>query len=232
MMGLFALAGGDEFRPAYEFADRALLAAMPPQSSIVIVPTAAAQQGPEQAIANGIAYFRRLDPRATVEGTLIVDTASANDQNLVARIASAGMVYLTGGDPGYLVHTLRGSEALAAIAAVAARGGVVAGSSAGAIAMGETMRWGSGWEPGLGFINNLVVLPHHADRPNALALVRASWPASSVVLGIPTGVVCLSRSQNTQSGEPDTWEVLGKRPVTLYRADGITQIQPGAMFTL
>jgi cyanophycinase-like exopeptidase len=233
MIGTFALAGGDEFRQAYEEPDRALLAMLPASvGRIVIVPTAAAQQGPQMAIANGVRHFQRLAPRATVEGVMVIDAASANDPALAARVASASMIYLTGGDPGYLVRALRGSETLAAIAAVAARGGVVAGSSAGAMALGEVMRWGGGWEPGLHFVPGIVVLPHHPDRPQSLDGARAGLAERIVVLGIPTGVMCVSRAQHPVTGDPDAWEVLGRHPVTLYRADGISQAAPGETFTL
>jgi cyanophycinase len=233
MVGIFALAGGDEFRPAYEAPDRALLAALPAgQVRIVIIPTAAGQQGPQQALANGVRHFRALAPRATVEGVSVVDGASANDRDLAARIASATLVYLTGGDPGYLVRALRGSETLAAMAAVAARGGMVAGSSAGAMALGEVLRWGGGLEPGLRFVPRVVVLPHHPDRPQSLERARAGLPAHLVALGIPVGVTCLSRAQHPISGDPDAWEVLGDHPVTIYRAEGITQAAPGESFTL
>jgi cyanophycinase len=233
MVGMFALAGGDEFRPAYEAPDRALLAALPAGPvRIVIIPTAAGQQGPQQAMANGVRHFRALAPRATVEGVPVVHGASANDRDLAARIASATLVYLTGGDPGFLVRALRGSEALAAMAAVAARGGMVAGSSAGAMALGEVLRWGGGLEPGLRFVPRVVVMPHHPERPQPLERARAGLSAHLVALGIPVGVTCLSRAQHPISGEPDAWEVLGEHPVTIYRAEGVAQATPGETFAL
>ncbi len=233
MVGTFALAGGDEFRAAYEEPDRVLLAALPASvGRIVIIPTAAGQQGPQMALANGVRHFKKLAPRATVEGVLVIDATSANDRDLAARVASASMIYLTGGDPGYLVRALRGSETLAAIAAVAARGGIVAGSSAGAMALGEVMRWGGGWGPGLRFVPGIVVLPHHSDHPQALDQARAGLAARIVALGIPTGVTCVSRAQHPVSGDPDAWEVLGHHPVTIYRAGSVSQAAPGETFTV
>ncbi len=233
MVGMFALAGGDEFQPEYDAPDRALVAAMPAgPGRIVIIPTAAGRQGPQQAMANGVRHFHRLAPHATVEGVPVIDAASANDPNLAARVASADMIYLTGGDPGHLVRALRGSEMLAALAAVAARGGIVAGASAGAMALGEMMRWGGGWEPGLNLVRGLVVLPHHPAAPQPREQARAGLNGSLVALGIPTGVVCLSRAQHPTTGEPDAWEVLGNYPVTLYRAQGTMQVPPGQSFSL
>lgn len=224
-MGIFALAGGDEFRAAYDAPDRALLAMLPAGAgALVILPTAAARQGPELAIANGARHFSHLAPRQAVEGALVVDAASASNNAIAARIASASMVYLTGGDPGLLVRLLRGTEVLAAVAAVAARGGIVAGSSAGAMALGEQMRWNGGWQPALGLVPGVVVAPHHEDRPGPLAATRAGLDDALTILGIPTGVICV------QAGAG--WRVLGRRPVTLYRAAGLEQVAGEGSFTL
>ncbi len=231
MVGTFALAGGDEFRPIYDQADRALLAAVPAdQQRIVIIPTAAGQQEPDRAVANGVRHFQRLAPRATVEGVMVIDAATATKRDLAARIASAGMVYLVGGDPRHLARSLRGSEALAAIAAVAARGGVVAGSSAGAMALGETMRWDGNSEAGLGLIPNLLALPHHGNRPQSLASVRAGLPPALVALGIPTGTICLTHAENQADDVPNLWQVVGMHPVTIYRASVVERAAPGETF--
>lgn len=232
-MGIFALAGGDEFRAAYEASDRTLLEGMPANAGpLIIVPTAAARQGPEQAIANGVRHFSALAPRRIVEGALVVDARTANDPGIAAHIASAGMIYLTGGDPGWLVRVLRGSEVLAAIAAAALRGGVVAGSSAGAMALGEMMRWHGGWEAALGLVPGIVVLPHHDDRPRRLSEARAGLPDQLTIMGIPTGVQCVTRVEGDPRAGTRTWQVLGDRPVTLYRAEGVEQIQGGGRFVL
>lgn len=68
--------------------------------------------------------------------------AQAHDPRLVARVQAAGGVYMTGGDQDRLIDVLRpqGRESplLAAVRALHARGGVVAGTSAGAAVMSET----------------------------------------------------------------------------------------------
>jgi cyanophycinase-like exopeptidase len=233
IVGIFALAGGDEFRESYSAADRALLGLLPARTAtIVILPTAAAAQRPDLAIANGVRHFSALAPQLQVEGVLVVDNASANDASLAARIASAAMVYLTGGDPGWLVRTLRGSEVLAAMGAVALHGGIIAGSSAGAMALGEQMRWHGGWEPALNQVPGIVVIPHHDDRPRRLNEVRAGLPDHLIVLGIPTNVNCMTRLSGDHAAGARAWQVLGSRPVTIYRASGIVQIQGGETFAL
>ncbi len=235
MPGIIALAGGDEFRPAYQEPDRALLGLLPAGlGPIVIVPTAAAREGPKMAIANGVRHFRALAGALEVTGALIVDAATANDAKLVEQVALAGMVYLTGGSPWHLAQTLRGSAALAALKSVLARGGMVAGSSAGAMALCGWMRGRGlrGWEAGLGLAPGLAVLPHHGDQPGDLAGARGTLPDEVVVLGIPTGVNCVSQgSEDTTPGYTE-WRVPGSRPVTIYRASGIAQAREGETFAL
>jgi cyanophycinase len=233
MGGVIALAGGDEFRPAYQIADRALLALLPPGlGPIVIVPTAAAHEGPGVAIANGVRHFRVLARGIQVTGALVVDVATANDALLAQRLASAGMVYLTGGDPWHLVQTLCASAALEALRTVLRRGGIVAGSSAGAMALCEWMRGRGfrGWEAGLGLAPGLVVLPHQGETPGDFSGTRGDLPADVVALGIPSGVNCVSLPGADAAHRE--WQVLGSRPVTIYRASEVRQAREGETFVL
>jgi len=235
MAGMIALAGGDEFRPAYQAPDHALLALLPAGlRPMVIVPTAAAHEGPEMAIANGARHFCALAGALEVKGALIVDAATANDSALAEQVATAGMVYLTGGNPWYLAQTLRGSATLEALRAVLARGGMVAGSSAGAMALCAGMRGRGlrGWEAGLGLAPGLAVLPHYGDVPGDLAGTRGALPDDVVILGIPTGVNCVSKASKDATPRYTEWQVLGSRPVTIYRASEVTQAREGESFAL
>ncbi len=235
MSGIVALAGGDEFRRAYQAPDRALLVSLPPGlGPIVIVPTAAAHEGPEMAIINGLRHFRGLAGALEVKGALIVDATTANEPTLTEQLATAGMVYLTGGNPWHLAASLRGSMALEALRTVLQRGGIVAGSSAGAMALCAWMRGRGlqGWEVGLGLVPGLAVLPHHGDSPVDLSSTRGNLSDDVAVLGIPTGVNCVSQSEAGTAQEYARWRVLGSRPVTIYRASGVEQAREGQMFTL
>ncbi len=232
MAGIFVLAGGDEFRKGYEEPDQKLLFLFPVGlGPIVIVPTAAAHEGPERAVINGLRHFRALTPTIPVEGALVVDANTANEPGLVGQIRAAGMVYLTGGDPWYLVQSLRGSATVEALKHVMERGGIVAGSSAGAMALCQWVRGrGSGWQEGLGLVPGVAVIPHH-DAPGALQALRGTLPAEGVILGIPTGVNCVGQ-QSKDAALPAQWRVFGARPVTIYRAAGVTQVREGQSFTL
>ncbi len=232
MAGMFALAGGDEFRKAYAGPDQKLLALLPAGAGpIVIVPTAAAHEGPERAIINGLRHFRALTPSIPVEGALVVDANTANEPGLVGQIRAAGMVYFTGGDPWHLVQSLRDSAAVEALKQVLERGGMVAGSSAGAMALCAWMRGRSGgWQEGLGLVPGLAVIPHHSDTPGNLQAMRGTLPAEVVVLGIPAGVNCVSQQSTTPLAPAAQWRVFGARPVTIYRASGFVQVREGQGF--
>jgi len=207
-MGPIALVGGDEFRDGCEPMDREILAvAGATRPKVLIVPTAAARQNPSKAAANGVSYFARLG--ALAESLMVLDPRDADDDGLASRVSWADVVYLTGGDPSHLLDVLRGSRLLEAIRTAVAGGVVLAGSSAGAMVLGEWMRYG-GTRPALGLLDGLAVLPHHErSNPDTVAadLAEAGYPAG-YVLGIDAGVACL--------GGRDGWRIVGNGSVVLY----------------
>src|SRR5438045_662456 len=131
-MGTIALVGGNEFRPECEPMDLALLQRIdgkPPK--VAILPTAAAHDGPEIAADNGVRYFTALEARPYA--VMVIDEAGANDAGHVSKVQDADMVYLAGGNPWLLLEILRGSGVMTAITRLYEQGGVIAGSSAGAM---------------------------------------------------------------------------------------------------
>jgi cyanophycinase-like exopeptidase len=218
-----ALAGGNEFRRDCDPMDRALLQRMGEAGApVVIVPTAATNENPYVAGENGIRHFRRLG--AAADKLLIEDPASANDQSMAARLEQCRMVYFTGGDPVYLLETMRGSRAWDAILAVHARGGLIAGSSAGAMAMGGQMWRFDGWTPGLALVPHVAVLPHHAT-------MAARWNAQHMAATLPAGVTLVGIDEATALLLPDG-RVLGVGEVTVYGADGPQVYPPGERVAL
>ena len=208
MAGPIALVGGDEFRDGCEPMDREILAAAGAvRPRVLIVPTAAAQQNPAKAAANGTAYFEGLGAEA--DALMVLDSEDADDDGLASRIGWADVIYLTGGDPAHLLDVLRGSRLLDAIRAAVAGGAVLAGSSAGAMVLGSWMRYG-GVRPALGLLDGLAVLPHHErSSPDVVAaeLADSAYPGGTV-LGVDAGAACL--------GDGDGWRVVGEGSVVLY----------------
>src|SRR5260221_8659134 len=167
-MGTIALVGGNEFRSECTPMDLWLLHHIPEQPArVVILPTAAAQDDPVLAAESGMRHFSSME--AEVSTAMVVDESSANDRAMAALINDADLIYLSGGSPWVLCDILRESAALVAIIRLLDRGGVVVGSSAGAMALGEKMRQvlSAAWQEGLGLVPRVAVLPHYNRTRNA-----------------------------------------------------------------
>ena len=218
-MGPIALVGGDEFRDGCEPMDRAILAATgAARPKVLIVPTAAAEQNPSRAAANGMAYFQGLGAEA--DALMVLDPEDADDDGPVSRVGWADVIYLTGGDPAHLLEVLRGSRMLDAVKGAVAGGAVLAGSSAGAMVLGSWMRYG-GVRPALGLLDGMAVLPHHErSRPEVVAaeLAEAAYPGGAI-LGVDAGAACL--------GGRDGWRVAGGGSVVLYSRGAWRRFQTG-----
>jgi len=225
-MGLIALVGGNEFRPDCVPMDEALLRlSQRTTPRVVIVPTAAAHQSPRLAAENGMRYFAALG--AATDAAMVLTRSDAENADLALQLASADIVYLTGGDPRHLLDTLADSIVWEAIVAVAERGGMVAGSSAGAMVLGGWIRRGhTEWIPALGLAGHVAALPHHEHAaPSNVAPLRAALDPTAAILGIPTATACVSEDGNV-------WQVLGAGAVTLYRKNDTAAFPPGRAFRL
>ena len=212
MDGLIALVGGDEFRPGCEVMDTYLLEAVKPRPAMVlIIPTAAAAENPSKAASDGVRHFSRLSAQASE--LMVLDGAHANNEALCDAISQATHVYFTGGNPNHLLDVLRDSLLLQRLTVWLAGGGVLAGSSAGAMVMGSSMRRpGEGqWIHGLGLVEGVAVLPHHEGRdPASVAKgLKETAVRGLAVLGIDARTCCV--------GGRDDWRVIGVGKVTLYR---------------
>jgi cyanophycinase len=185
MAGLLMLNGGDEFRPGNEPQDRELVAAVRPGPAYVVA-TAARRQRPELAVATARRWFGGLG--LDVQELPVYTRADAGSAELSARAAAAGLLYLTGGDPGLLAQTLRGSRAWDAMVEAWRGGAALAGSSAGAMALCRWTLVMARWPrheqrraaDALGLVPGTAVLPHYAtmgsrwsveDRPDGLTLL-------------------------------------------------------------
>jgi cyanophycinase len=210
--GLIALVGGNEFRRDCEPMDRELLARFGAEPKVVIVPTAAARENPGLAAENGMRHFRRLGAQA--EAAMVVDAATAQQASFTAQIRDADLVYFTGGDPAYLLETMRSSAAWKAALEMFDRGGLIAGSSAGAMICGGQM-WapGHGWRDGLGLVPKIVVIPHHAT-------LAARWDADRLRATLPADITLVGVDEATALvGLALEWQVLGRGEVAVYRGE-------------
>lgn len=222
MPGVLVLNGGDEFRPGNEAQDRELIARAR-QGPALVVPTAAARQSPEMAVATARRWFSALG--VEVEALPLYTRRDAAVPELAARAAQAGFLYLTGGDPGLVARVLAASRAWEAMLEAWEAGAGLAGSSAGAMALGvRTLvmaRWPRHHErravPALGLVPGVVVIPHF-ERFGPRWQVK-ELPEGSVLLGID------ERTAAFWDGE--RWRALGAGGVTVVRASRRDRFEAG-----
>lgn len=234
MRGWLALGGGDEFGRGCVPGDRALLDALShDQIHVAVVPTAQADGGsnPVRAGNNGVRYFEQLG--ATAENVLITDRESAADPALVERLSAAQLIYLIGGNPGYLLRTLRDTPTLAAIEAAWQSGTAVVGSSAGAMVLcaAQIGRYSGSrepWIPAFGLVPQVLAAVHHERAPVAEGFaLRDTLPPGYTVIGVDA---C-----NLAAWQPDgAWQMFGSGSVRIYRpgASEPERYTHGQRFTL
>lgn len=135
---------------------------------------AAASREPREAARPYLRAFEKIGIRK-VDWMAMEGRKEADDPRTVERLAEADIIYLTGGDQLRLAKTLRGSQALETIRRRYESGAVVAGTSAGAAAMSETMmarghgedgltKGNVSTDEGLGLLPHTVIDTHFVQR--------------------------------------------------------------------
>ncbi|MCC7448843.1 MAG: Type 1 glutamine amidotransferase-like domain-containing protein [Anaerolineae bacterium] len=225
-MGMIALAGGSEFRPACAAMDRRILGRIArPSPRVVILPTAAVRGSPRMAAENGMRHFNSLGANAAA--AMVITREDAQNPAHVNAIKDADLIYLAGGEPPYLLNVLQDTLLWDAILAMQARGGVLAGSSAGAMVLAAKMRAAgvSGeWMDALNIVPRVVVIPHHQETQRDM-IQAMQHEVNLTLLGIDEATACISEDLHQ-------WMVVGVGGVTVYRADGISHYASDESFTL
>jgi cyanophycinase len=208
--GPVALVGSGEFLPVMEDVDRHLLDGR--AQRVVFLPTAAAREGDNRIrywVDLGLEHYRRLGVEA--EPLLVLERSDADNTDLAGRVAGAGLIYLSGGDPFYLTETLRESAVWHAIHEAWEDGAALAGCSAGAIALSAVVRerfsTDAPLRPALGVVPQLAVLPHF-DRLRRFAPQLADPNARP----LPEGVTLVGVDEDTALvGGPSRFTVMGRQ---------------------
>lgn len=195
MSGPLALVGGGEWQEGCTF-DADLLAASGAEE-VLVLPTAAAFEHPERAVAVAGSWFEGLG--ATVHGLMVVARPDALDEATAEVVRAARFVYLGGGSPLHLRSVLKDTPVWQALVDAWDAGAVVAGSSAGAMVLCDPMvdPRGGAYTVGLGLVENVAVLAHAGDdvteqhkRTFDLAgggVVVAAIPERTALLRSPDG---------------------------------------------
>lgn len=210
MAGVLALVGGGEWREGCTF-DAELLEASG-GSEVLVLPTAAAYEGADKAVAWATRWFQGLG--AGVRGLHVLERHDAMDEGNAAALRSARFVYLSGGSPLHLRSVLKESLVWEALTAAWHDGAVVAGSSAGAMVLCDPMvdPRGGALTVGLAMVENVAVVPHapaatfEADHRRTLdlatdGLVLVGLDEQTAVIRAPDG----------------TWRAAGAGTTTVWR---------------
>jgi cyanophycinase len=189
---------------------------------IVVVTTAT--QVPETVTAEYATVFRRLGVASVTELRLL-GRAGSDDETSLTMLRQATGVLFSGGDQAR-IRTLVGSRTNVLLRRRLSHDGlVVAGTSAGATAMGRWMILGGrGHEvaastvrigPGLGLLDNVLIDMHFAERgrlPRLLSGIALDTRRLGVGIDEDTAIV-VGR---------DSFEVIGSGVVTVVDADRST----------
>lgn len=214
MEGPIALVGSGEYTPAMQEVEAGLIAGRPPR--FVQIPTAAGREGDER-LAYWVGLGRAQAERIGVEAVplLVLAREQADDPAVAAQVAGAGLIYLSGGSPGYLADTLRDTALWSAIVDAWRSGSALAGCSAGAMAMAD---WVPEWRPpggaghrGLGLLPHVRVLPHFdkmfGRMPDLMTRPFLKAPAGVSLVGVDEDTALV--------GGPEDFTVRGLRSAWL-----------------
>lgn len=189
MTGTICLQGGAEFGPRCRPMDADLLERA---GGPVVVSALAGEVGRDYATAseNGARHFRALG----ATDVLVAPDAREDAPAALAVLRRARLLVLPGGSPSRLLDAVRATGVEQVLRDLLADGGVVSGSSAGAMVLG-------GWtvlpdrrtggapavERGLGLVPDIVVVPHWSGSGFAdwLDALDAAVPDGVRTIGVP-----------------------------------------------
>ena len=218
--GALVLLGGGKSPPAVIAKFMELAGAA--KGNIIVIPTALEERDltPERLAGIRETAHRLFGPSATVLHTR--DAAVANSAEFVEPIRHATGVWVIGGDEHLLAAAYVGTRVEKEIRALFERGGVVGGTSAGAIIQGSVLPDGKadasspvgfvirGIMPAFDLLPKSIVMPHWSQRKLNFEMLKAMLAKNPGLLGIgideDTAAVVQGR----------VLEVIGEHKVGIY----------------
>jgi len=230
--GPIALVGSGEYTQAMVETDRFLLGSLGATARVVLIPTASALEpgAPERWNRMGQEHFEALG--AHVTPLMLRDRADASDTQIIAALREADFFYFSGGDPQYLIETLRDTPAWDAIRSRHMAGAAIAGCSAGAMMLGgcamdiRSLATGQApqWTPALGLLPWISVVPHF-DRAaefvgeELFAAILDSAPSDITLAGVDEDTALVHAA--------DAWRVMGRQGVAFFDGGARTLYKAG-----
>jgi cyanophycinase len=215
---------------------------------IVVIPTAHVETVDQDAIEQfGVAAARIFGvPKVTVLHTC--SRREADSEAFAGVLKNATGVWIDGGEASYLLNAYMGTRTERELIALLDRGGVIGGTSAGALIWGsrsvvyrahpgaksyqlptaDDMLLGDRREPDLGVLRNVLVSPHFTEfkQQAVIAKMLALYPRL-LAIGIDEATAVEVHG--------DTGTVLGRGKVTILRgqaAPPLFVLKAGARFDL
>ena len=188
---MICLQGGAEFGELCREMDADLLRRA--DGGPVVITALAGAPGREYSTAgdNGVRHFTSLGAKDVAVAPDVREDATG----ALAALRRARLLVLPGGSPARLLSALQDTPVGALLASLLVDGGVVSGSSAGAMVLCE---WtvlpdrrgarGTAVERGLGLVPDLLVVPHWSggsSRGDWLRAVEDTVPSGVRILGLP-----------------------------------------------
>ena len=234
MKGALALAGSGEYLPIMQGLEQSLLdnaLNRGKKNTYIQIPTAAGQESDER-----LSFWKTLGgAQAERMGTQqiflpIYTREDAMNEAFANQINDAGLIYLSGGDPGYLARTLIDTPVWSAIESAWQTGSSLAGCSAGAMAMSKHVpnffRPKDEGTEGFGIINEIRTIPHYNKFfgwiPDSAARKLLTAPVGTTVIGIDesTALVTGLTADPEVRFENKSWRVYGEGHVHLLKGEG------------
>jgi cyanophycinase len=229
--GRLVLLGSGEFTPVMAELDREILAGIPKRRPrVAIVPTASGLEDTPQSWSEmGSAHFSALG--ADVRPVMVLQRADAHDKRWSDALADVDWMYFSGGRPQHAIGVLERTPFWSAVISRYREGAVLAGSSAGAMMLGEKSYAPEDFDENgiprrIELRDGLNILPGHFVIPHFDLLARfpparvddwiALWPTRCRGIGIDEDTAV------AENGEG--WTVHGRGRAVLMTSFGEQQI--------
>jgi len=219
--GALALVGSGEYLVQMQEIESELLSfglAKGKANTYIQIPTGAGQESADRIEfwrERGAVQAKRL--QAEVCFLPILTREDAFNERYISQVTNAGLIYFSGGDPGYITEVFSQTPLWEKIKSEFNSGTSLAGCSAGAMAFGSKIVGirKSHVQSGLGLIPNIEVIPHY-DKflgwvPDRIA---------SIALRSDEGFYLLGIDEDTALVLTDKWRVQGRAKVHVLKGLG------------
>ena len=242
-VGALALVGSGEYLPVMQKLETELLhsgISNGKPNRYLQIPTAAGQESADrlQFWENlGAEQARRIG--AVQDFLPIFNRDDAFNPEYISRIKEAGLIYFSGGDPGYLASSLHETPLWEEIKKNWESGASLAGCSAGAMALSGDVpnffRMKNIGIPGLNLIPHIRPIPHYNKFfgwiPDSAAKIVMKAPEGTIIIGIDEDTALVTGLNTETSLSENIWQVHGDGGVHILSGAPSKRFEAGEKIT-